>query len=132
MKFCGRVFLSFVFIVIIVFYSFGFGKNKVNYTLNDWYIYELGNYKVFIDSSQTNISKFVIRALKDNDEDLRSLTLRDLNEIFPVIIFPNQIDFQANNIAEGFIDEGVGGFTEGVKNRLVMPMNGNWGFLKEY
>lgn len=130
MKFCGRVFLSFVFIVIIVFYSFGFGKNKVNYTLNDWYIYELGNYKVFIDSSQTNISKFVIRALKDNDEDLRSLTLRDLNEIFPVIIFPNQIDFQANNIAEGFIDEGVGGFTEGVKNRLVMPMNGNWGFFK--
>lgn len=120
------VFLIFVFCVD----GFSFGKNKVTYQTSDWYIYGLGNYKMFIDKSQTNVSKLLIRALKDSDEDLRGLTLRDLNEIFPVILFPNQIDFQANNISDEFIDEGTGGFTEGLKNRVVLPVSGNWGFFR--
>lgn len=109
---------------------FGFGKNKITYQNHDWYIYDLGNYKLFLDVSQTNVLGIVIRALKDSDEDLRSLTQKELSQIFPVILFPNQIDFQANNVVDGFISEDTGGFTEGVKNRLVMPISGNWGFFK--
>ena len=124
-----NLFLVFVS-VILCFEAFGFGKNKINYKVQDWYIYDLSNYKVFIDFSQTNISKILVRALKDSDNDLRSLTFKDLNQVFPVILFPNQIDFQANNISDEFIDEGTGGFTEGLKNRVVVPVSGNWYFFK--
>ncbi|MEN2997504.1 MAG: hypothetical protein ABDH28_00470 [Brevinematia bacterium] len=120
-------------LVVLLFSNvdvFGFGKNKVNHQIHDWYIYDLGNYKLFIDITQTNLSKLLMRAVKDADEELRGLTLKDLNEVFPVIIFPNQIDFQANNISDNFIDEGIGGFTEGLKNRVVIPLNGNWGFFR--
>jgi len=120
----------FVFFFLLVNFVFPFGKNKINYSTANWYVYELGNYKLFLDTSQTNIFKYIVRAIKDSDEELRSLTFRDLNETFPVIVFPNQIEFQANNIVDEFIGEGTGGFTEGLKNRLVIPMNGNLGFFK--
>ncbi|MFN4245442.1 MAG: hypothetical protein ACK4F9_04760, partial [Brevinematia bacterium] len=125
-----RLLLIFFVIVTLCSDVFGFGKNKINHRVHDWYIYDLGNYKVFIDSNQTNISKILIRALKDSDDDLRTLTFRDLNEVFPIILFPNQIDFQGNNISDEFIGEGTGGFTEGLKNRVVVPVNGNWYFFK--
>ncbi|MGC8869787.1 MAG: hypothetical protein ACP5PT_01685 [Brevinematia bacterium] len=120
----------FIFLFLFSQFSFGFGKNKINYYTHNWYVYDLSKYNLFVDKSQTNLSKVIIRALKDSDESLRSLTFRDLDQTFPVIVFPNQIDFQGNNISDEFIDEGTGGFTEGLKNRLVIPLNGNWGFFK--
>lgn len=125
-----RLYLTFWLLLVFVSFSFGFGKNKINYYTPNWYVYSLGNYKLFMDKSQTNVSRIVIRAMKDSDEILRTLTLKDLVQVFPVIVFPNQIDFQGNNISDEFIDEGTGGFTEGLKNRLVIPLNGNWGFFK--
>jgi hypothetical protein len=124
------VILAFSFLFLLVGFVFPFGKNKINYYTGNWYIYELGNYKLFLDVSQTNIFKYIVRAIKDSDEKLRSLTFRDLEETFPVIVFPNQIEFQANNIVDEFIGEGTGGFTEEIKNRLVVPMDGNIGFFK--
>ncbi|MCX8029500.1 MAG: hypothetical protein N2712_05850 [Brevinematales bacterium] len=123
-------FFAFYHIFLSGYNGWGFGKNKVTYDTHDWYIYDIGNYRVFIDEKQTNISKIVIRALKDADDELRVITQRELYEVFPVILFPNQIDFQANNVIDGFVGEGTGGFTEGLKNRLVMPINGNWGFFR--
>lgn len=129
-----RILLTVGTCLVFVYFSFseafGFGKNKVTYSVHEWYIYDLGSYKLFLDVSQTNVFRLVTRALKDSDEDLRTLTSRDLNEVFPVIVFPNQIDFQANNIFDEFIGEGTGGFTEGLKNRVVIPLNGNWGFFR--
>jgi hypothetical protein len=40
----------------------------------------------------------------------------------PIIFYASHADFQQTNITQGFVDVGTGGFTESLKNRLVMPL----------
>ena len=44
----------------------------------------------------------------------------------PIILYLNHGDFQQTNTTPGMVDLGVGGFTEGFKNRLVMPFTNSY------
>lgn len=45
----------------------------------------------------------------------------------PIIFYNDQPDFRQTTITGGLIGEGVGGFTESLRNRVVMPMAGTLG-----
>ncbi len=125
-----RIVLSLFLLIAISSLSFPFGKNKVNYSFLNWYSYDIGDFFVYIDSSQKDIYKEILRSIKLSEENLYKYINREITQKFNVIVFPNQIDFQNNNIVDSFIDEGTGGFTEGIKDRLVIPMSGNWYFFQ--
>ena len=56
-----------------------------------------------------------------------SLTyLRDFKEKKPLIFYANDADFHQTNIISGFIGEGTGGVTEGLKQRVIMPLTGSY------
>ncbi|NIP42584.1 MAG: peptidase S9, partial [candidate division Zixibacteria bacterium] len=44
----------------------------------------------------------------------------------PLILYANHADFQQTNVIPGIIQQGVGGVTEGLKNRVVIPLTGNY------
>jgi Tol biopolymer transport system component len=44
----------------------------------------------------------------------------------PIIIYSDHADFEQTNIISGFLSEGTGGVTESVKNRVVMPLTGDY------
>ena len=44
----------------------------------------------------------------------------------PLIIYSSHIFFQQTNTTGGFLPEGVGGFTEYIKGRVVLPFNGSF------
>ncbi|HEX7069593.1 MAG TPA: BamA/TamA family outer membrane protein, partial [Rhodothermales bacterium] len=48
-----------------------------------------------------------------------------LNERVPMIFYSSNIHFRQTNTTPGFIPDGVGGFFEFLKGRVVIPANGN-------
>jgi predicted metalloprotease with PDZ domain len=54
----------------------------------------------------------------------------ELTDVVPVMLYPSHIDFQNNNIMPYLIGEGTGGFTETLKNRVVVPFTGSYAELR--
>tara|TARA_Y100001970_G_scaffold154665_2_gene189546 strand:+ start:8706 stop:11879 length:3174 start_codon:yes stop_codon:yes gene_type:complete len=44
----------------------------------------------------------------------------------PIVLYADHPDFQQTNTLSGFIGDGVGGVTESLKNRVIMPMTGSY------
>jgi hypothetical protein len=42
------------------------------------------------------------------------------------IVYKSTNDFQETNVTDEYLDEGIGGFTELFKNRIVLPFDGNY------
>ncbi len=117
-----KTFLS-IFLLLIFFplHLFSFGKNKVNYHHHDWTVLISPHYRLYLPSDRLFLSNEVVgRAERIFDHHSKIFGYSPSNRI-RVIIYPNQIDFQQNNIIPGWIGEGTGGVTEFVKGRVVLP-----------
>ncbi len=97
-----------------------FGKNKVVYHSHDWSVLETAHFRIYL-TAETAPQSNRIADLSENIFDryavLLEFTPRDKIRL---MIYPNPVDFQQNNIVD-WIGPGTGGFTEFVKGRVVLP-----------
>ncbi len=61
---------------------------------------------------------------------LRARSRPRLTAVIPIITYASHNDFQQTNVSLSHIDEGVGGFTELFKNRVVIPFTGSYHDLR--
>lgn len=99
-----------------------FGRNKPKYEKFDFKIFETPHFNIYyydLDSS-------VIARYAGWFETWYTAHSEILEEKFtrrnPVILYNNHGDFQQNYIISGNIDVGTGGVTEGMRNRIVLPV----------
>ena len=103
-------------------FSLTFGKNKVNYKELAWRELPTNNFEIYFTSKDDLLVKeFAIYA-----EDAYTLVSGRLKVIPPepvkLFIYDSHLEFEQTNISADFIDEGIGGFTESLKNRIVLPV----------
>lgn len=102
-----------------------FGKNKVQYKDFKWYYIQTRNFDIYFNEKQDTIAYFAAKTL----EDAYKLVSKELNHSLtarvPIIIYSSPNDFQQTNVIPDILPEGVGGFTEVFKNRIVVPFNGS-------
>jgi len=53
----------------------------------------------------------------------QQLFLYTIKKKSPIILYNNHADFQQNTVSQSMIGVGTGGFTEGYRNRVVMPVS---------
>ncbi|HUU30169.1 MAG TPA: BamA/TamA family outer membrane protein [archaeon] len=121
------------FICLFFFYALDltaqfvpFGQNKVQYSEFDWRILAGEHIDLYYYPEEEEIAYL---ALKEAEEAYNTLSLRFNHHVFrrvPLIIYSAHHYFQQTNIIESFIPEGVGGFTEYLKGRVVLPFNGSF------
>ncbi len=57
--------------------------------------------------------------------------VHNISDRIPLIFYSSHLHFQQTNVTPGFIPEGVGGFFEFMKGRVVIPFNGSlWDFKR--
>ncbi len=123
-KFCKVliIFLCF-FSITQLGYSQHFGRNKVVYDQLDFRIYETPNFLIYhYLEDEMEIELFAqmcerwyqrhLAVFEDTIEDKR-----------PIILYNNHADFQQTTVIQDLIGAGVGGFAEGLRNRMVMPLS---------
>ncbi len=114
-----------ILIIVLLFSGMGslhsFGKNKVTYHEYKWYLMETEHFRLYVTENDRAMSNLIITTA-ENIYEKHALTFdyRPLQKI-KVMIYPNQLDFQQNNVAQDMIGPGTGGFTEFVKGRVVLP-----------
>ncbi|MBN2384115.1 PD40 domain-containing protein [bacterium] len=99
-------------------------KNKISYVDLDWRLYDTEHFNIYYYRGAENLleeySKVAEQAYTHHHEVLNF----DLPSRIPFIMFRNQREFQQTNIILGDISEGVGGFSEILHSRMVLPVDG--------
>ncbi len=103
-----------------------FGKNKVQTRDYEFQSFETENFKILFYPGGEGLAEFAARAA----EDFYAKTSQDLNMELeakvPIIIYLSPGQFAETNVITDLLDEGVGGFSELIRNRIVVPFNGSY------
>lgn len=104
----------------------GFGKNKVQYRTFEWQTISSPHFDIYFYAGGESLA---VRAL-DLAEKANIKLTRDMGHILtkkiPIILYISHNDFAQTNVTTDFLDEGTGGFTELLKNRVVLPFPGSY------
>lgn len=108
---------------------FYFGRNKVQYTAFDWRVLKTDHFDIYYYSEMKELAEqgafFAEESYKALEKKFNHNVLRRI----PLIFYSTHLHFQQTNVTPGFIPEGVGGFFEFLKGRVVIPYGGS---LKEF
>ncbi|RKX78321.1 MAG: peptidase S9 [Spirochaetes bacterium] len=101
-----------------------FGKNKVQYKDFDFKILETPNFSIYHYLESPEYSTVAAGMLERWFKRYTSFFGFEPANRQPVIIYASHPHFQQTNIISGLIPQGIGGVTEGVRNRIVIPLTG--------
>jgi hypothetical protein len=101
-----------------------FGRNKVLYDDFDFRVIRADHWDIHYYPEEEDAVRDAARMAERWYDRISGLLDHDFRVKKPVVLYANHPDFQQTNTTSGSIGEGTGGFTEGLKDRLVMPLTG--------
>ncbi len=107
-----------------------FGKNKVQYSTFDWRVASSENFDVYFYSGGDSLASVVLELAEEAAVKLTADLGHKLQKKVPIIIYESHYDFEQTNVITELLEEGVGGFTEIFKNRVVVPFTGSYEDLR--
>ncbi|MBK6909790.1 MAG: PD40 domain-containing protein [bacterium] len=104
----------------------GFGKNKVQYVDFDWRYIQSEHFDVYYADGQERIAEFTAETAERALKLVESSWDYTLEGRIKFIIYASHNRFQQTNVSLSIQEESLGGFTEFLKNRVVLPYTGNY------
>jgi hypothetical protein len=104
---------------------FFFGRNKIQYTAFDWHVLRTEHFDIYYYADMKDLAE---RGAFFAEEAYKLLEVKfnhSLGNRVPLIFYSSHLHFQQTNTTGGFIPEGVGGFFEFLKGRVVIPSDGS-------
>ncbi|MCB0729397.1 MAG: PD40 domain-containing protein [Ignavibacteriae bacterium] len=116
-----------ILIVIIPSMLFGqFGKNKVQYRQHDWLYIQTKHFDIYFSEEGKDAAEFTAQSAEEAIEDIQSRLNYQINNRIALIVYNSHNEFQETNTSDGYLSQGIGGFTEPFKNRVVFPFEGSY------
>ena len=107
-----------------------FGRNKVQYENFEWQILNTPHFEIFFYPEAEELAVRAAVIVEDAYQRLSRVFDHQFGQQVPFILYASPNDFQQTNISDGLIGEGTGGFSEPMRNRMVLPYPGdNAGFV---
>ncbi|MBU0528192.1 hypothetical protein KKF86_00310 [bacterium] len=118
-----------LFILIIISQAvFGqsFGQNKVQYGDFEWKFIKSPHFDVFYYTDDIDLAEFTAEVAENAYEQISKHFRWNLKKPVSIVVYNSHKDFQQTNVTYGYLSEGIGGFTELFKNRVVVPFEGSY------
>jgi hypothetical protein len=131
MKLSGKYILSLIFFIFLVGITpleaqwYYFGRNKVQYTDFDWQVLRTDHFDIYYYPEMEELAEHGAHFAEQSFHYLENKFNFSMNRRIPLIFYSSHLHFQQTNVTPSFIPEGVGGFFEFLKGRVVIPSNGN-------
>ncbi len=106
--------------------QFYFGKNKVQYNDFDWRIMETEHFNIYFYLREAELAEIAAKSAENSYDFLSAKFGHEIYSRIPLIIYSSPNHFVQTNVTHGMLPENVGGFTEFIKGRVVMPFNGSF------
>ena len=103
-----------------------FGKNKVNYSQQEWQTIRSNRVEVYYPKNSDWLARFTAQTAEEALDQLEESWGYEVEDPIPMIIYNSHNTFSETNVIGGRITEGVGGFTEFNRNRVVIPYEGSY------
>ena len=103
-----------------------FGRNKVQFDDFDFRILSSDHFNWHYYPVEREAVEDAVRMGERWYERLARTFQHEFEASKPVILYADHPDFQQTNTLSGFINEGTGGVTESLKNRVIMPLTGSY------
>jgi len=112
------------FLVFSPVFAQQFGRNKVQYDRFQFRSFQTPHFEFYYYPEEKEAVEDAARMGERWYRRHSRTFLRDFHERKPIIFYANDADFQQTNVIGGAIGQGVGGVTESLKERVVMPLTG--------
>jgi len=119
-----KIVLLFFFLPSIIFGQFG--KNKVQYKDFDWYYIQTEHLDIYFNQNGETLAEFTSKAAENALTLIQNSFNFKINNRITLIIYNSQNDFQETNVIDQYLSEGIEGFTELFKNRVVIQFMGSY------
>jgi len=103
----------------------GFGKNKVTRQEFDWLIHRTEHFEIYYYPGEARLVPIMADIAEDAYEKISEDLGHDISGRTPLILYKSHTDFRETNIILEELTEGVGGFAEFFKHRIVIPFTGS-------
>ena len=104
---------------------FYFGRNKIQYEDFDWAVLKTEHFDVYYYPEMQELAEHGAFFAEEVYSELQNKFNFALNNRVPMIFYSSNLHFKQTNVTPGHIPDGVGGFFEFLKGRVVIPANGN-------
>lgn len=121
--------LIFTLFLILIFVNqlyAQFGKNKVQYKDYVWYYIQTEHFDIYFNEGGETLTEFTAQAAEDALTSIQNTFKYKINNRITIIVYNSQNDFQETNVTDTYLSEGIQGFTELFKNRVVIQFTGSY------
>ncbi len=101
-----------------------FGRNKVQYEEFEWKVIKTEHFNIYYYGEFRELAEIGANYAEEAFDELKVKFNHIITSRIPLIFYNTHIHFQQTNTLPGFIPEGVGGFFEFLKGRVVIPYLG--------
>ncbi len=102
-----------------------FGRNKVQYTEFQWQVLRTEHFDIYYYPEMKELAQTGAVFAEQSYKMLEQKFNHNVTNRIPLIFYSSHLHFQQTNVTPGFIPEGVGGFFEFLKGRVVIPFEGS-------
>lgn len=102
-----------------------FGQNKVQFHSFDFKVLHTQHFDIYYYPAEKNPATLVGQMAERWYQRLSTFFGWQLTSTQPIVLYANSADFRSTTVIPGFISEGTGGVTEGLRRRIVMPIAGS-------
>lgn len=101
-------------------------EEKVNREVYKWKETKTIHFTIYTPEGFDHLTAYTIKYAEEAYRFNADYLGYETGVVIPVIVYPSPSSFQDNTVIDEYMGEGVGGFTESVKGRVVVPFNGDY------
>lgn len=106
-----------------------FGKNKVNYESLDWAVLETPHLRLHYYAQEESLARSLVAVAESVCVEYDGRFRFTPRSKVPLLFYSTHHLFQQTNATPAILSESVGGLTELIKGRVLVPHNGSWARL---
>lgn len=105
--------------------QFYFGRNKIQYHSFEWHVLNTEHFEIYYYKEEEDLASTGAYFAEEAYSALEKKFNFSLVEKVPLIFYSSHLHFQQTNTVPYRLPEGVGGFFEFIKGRVVIPYKGS-------
>lgn len=103
-----------------------YGRNKIQYEKKNWKLLQSEHFDIYFYQGGKDLAEFVAGTAESSYVDLSRDFDYKLIARIPIVVYRSHNDFSETNISSQVVGESVGGFTEFLKDRVIIPFEGSY------
>jgi len=103
-----------------------FGQNIVQYDRYDWHYVQSPYFDIYFYGDDLGLAEFTSEVANEAYRQYSDRLNWQIQKRIAIMVYQSHADFQQTNVTFSYMYEGIGGVTELLKNRVVVPFEGSF------